>query len=155
MEQICIRGEAWVRLHDVCDILREVKEQKIFDRTEDVIFLISQLMFYDEVMEAETDEERDAARELPGDFIVYKDLGYRNPNGKRLIYFSEFADGEGKAVDSMDKAMCFEYESKAEEVAKMLGEEWNVVCVGYECGRITKRHMDAIYRILAEMDKDE
>lgn len=156
MDRICINGEEWVRLHDVCDILRDVGENPVFDNTDNILYLIAQMMFYDEVEAAGDDEEaRAAAREFPGDFIVCKDLGYRNPNGKRVIYFMEFADGEGKAIDNSDRAMIFEYKSKADEVAKTLGEGWKSICIGHECRRITKRTMDAFKRITADMDDDK
>jgi hypothetical protein len=71
-----------------------------------------------------------SAYEEPGDFIVAMDLGHKNPNGKRVIYFMEYADGEGRAVDSYERAMHFTYRSKAEEVASSLvGDDWTVLSV--------------------------
>lgn len=139
MDRININGQEWVRLHDVCDILRHVANPAIFENTDKVIDMIAHLMFYDEIRQAKTDEEREAAKELPGDFVVCQKLGHVNPNGKRVIYFMEFADGEGRAIDSIEKAMFFEYKSMAEEVAKKLKGDWKVICMGIEDGRIVER----------------
>lgn len=155
MDTINLNGTEWVRLHDVCDILREVSEEPVFENTDKVMMQIAQLMFYDKVQEAKTDEEREAARELPGDFVVLKDLGYRNPNGKRIIYFMEFSEGEGKAIDSADKAMIFEYKGMADHVAEVLGEGWRSMCVGIESMRISKRVRERLDKILAEGDADD
>lgn len=156
MDTININGTEWVRLHDVCDILRDISENPVFENTDKVMRQIAQLMFYDEVQKAETDEDREAAREFPGDFVVLKDLGYKNPNGKRFIYFMEFSDGEGKAIDSAEKAMVFEYKSMADHVAEVLGEGWRSICVGVESGRIAKRVCENFDKALkAESGEDD
>ena len=145
MNRININGEEWVRLHDVCDILRMVGEEQYYDNTDKVLRQIASMMFYDEVKAAETEEDKEAAREFPGDFVVAQDLGYKNPNGKRMIFFQEFVKGEGRAIDNGDKAMIFEYKSMAEEVAKKLKGEWKVFCVGKEYGKAQKRLLDAVF----------
>lgn len=145
MDKLNINGTDWVRLHDICDILRAVGEEPVFDNTDKVINQVARLMFYDAVQEAGEDEEaREAACELPGDFIVVHDLGHENPNGKRFIYFMEFEDGEGRAVDDGSKAMIFEYASMAQQVADKLQGEWRVFSVGREAGRITERLYNAL-----------
>lgn len=149
MDKICIYGEDWVRLHDVCDILRTVADEPVFDNTDKVMRQIARLMFHDEIEAAETDEEKEALLEFPGDFLVVKDLGYKNQNGKRFIYFMEFSDGEGKAIDNAAKAMVFEYKSMADNVAKKLGDGWRSVCVGVEDGRITRRVNERIKAFMA------
>ena len=144
MDQIMINGYEWIRLNDMCDILRAVVKDNIFENSDKVVNLIAHMMFYDEHAKAETDEEREAALELPGDFVVCKDLGYKNPNGKRFIFFMEFSDGEGKAIDNGEKAMHFKYESMAEKVAEKLGGGgWRVMNVGIESGRMTERFLKA------------
>lgn len=149
MDKICIYGEDWVRLHDVCDILRTVADEPVFENTDKVMRQIARLMFHDEIETAETDEEREALLEFPGDFLVMKDLGYKNPNGKRFIYFVEFSDGEGKAIDNALKATVFKYKSMADHVAEKLGDGWMSVCVGIEDGRITRRVIEQVKDLLA------
>jgi len=145
MDQITIDGYQWVRLNDVCDILRNVRKDQVYENTDKIIRQIARLMFFDKVKSAKTEEEREAAMEFPGEFVVCKDLGYVNPNGKRLIFFQDFAGGSAHAIDNGEKAMVFQYESMAAKVAKKLGKDWKVYCVGIEDGRMTKRLLDAIF----------
>lgn len=156
MDKICINGEEWIRLNDICDIFRVIGNDPVFENTDSVLNQVAHLMFYDEIQAAGDDEEkRNAAIEFPGDFVVYKKLGYVNPNGKKLIYFMEFADGEAKAIDSIDKAMVFNYESMADSIAKKLGDGWKSVCVGIESGRIVHRMKEAFDKILADAEEEE
>lgn len=129
-------GTEWVRVDDICDILRIVSES-VTENASEVVEQIARLMYRDKLSTAQTEEEKKIACDLQGSFVVVKDLGYRNPNGKRYIYFVEFADGEGKAVDSLEKAMVFKYKGMADHVAKRLGHEWISVCIGVEYQRIT------------------
>ena len=61
METITINGREFVRLTDVCDILRHIRSDYPYDDTKKVVSMIANCMFYDEVMKAKTEEEREAA----------------------------------------------------------------------------------------------
>ncbi len=151
MDTITINGREFVRLTDVCDILRHIRNDYPFDDTKNVVSMIAHCMFYDEVMKAETDEEREAARELPGDFVIYKDLGYRNPNGETRIWFTGFENKkEARATDDPGDAAHFKFKSMADHVAEMLGKEWHVLCVGREYKRIERRMQAFIDEILSK-----
>ena len=145
MDTIKINGQDYVRLNDICDILRSVENFPAYDKTDKVVDQISRLMFYDRMQKAETDEERKSAHELPGEFVVCKDLGYRNPNGKRMIFFKRFDRHEALASDSASSARIFRYKSKADHVAGKLGEGWKTLCVGFEYKRFTERMWRRIF----------
>ena len=145
MDTITINGQDWVRLNDVCDILRTLVETPVYENTKKVIDEIAHLMFYDKIKAAKTDEEIMAAIELPGDFVIRKRLGCPTKNGKMSVFFAKFGDDTGfYAVDDPRKAKVFKYKSMADRVAKKLGKDWKSVCVGTEHGRIVKRVLDAI-----------
>ena len=158
MDKIMINGEDWVRLYDICDILRNVEESaKYFKNADKIVNQIARLMFFDEINAVKTKKEKDAACELPGDFVVCQKLDHINPNGKQMIFFMEFKDGEGLATDCGDDAMVFEYKSMAEQVAKKLKGDWRVICIGVEYGRMTRRMLGRIFgdAEIEEEDEDE
>ena len=139
MEPITINGQDYVRLHDVCDILRHVAASHLHESANKVIDQIAFCMFYDEAKKAKTKEERKSICELPGDFVIFKKLGHRNPNGKTLIWFTGFENKkEARATDCAEDAMIFKYRSMADHVAEMLGKDWNVICVGREHAKLTQ-----------------
>jgi hypothetical protein len=102
-------------------------------------------MFRKEVRAAKTKEEKEAVRELPGDFVVYLKLDHINTNGKSLIFFKEYRDGEGIATDDGNKAMLFKYASKAQEIADNLKGDWKVMSVGREEGEMNRELLDALF----------
>ena len=156
METITINGREFVRLTDVCDILRHIRSDYPYDDTKKVVSMIANCMFYDEVVKAKTEEEREAARELPGDFVIYKDLGYRNPNGKTRIWFTGFENKkEARATDDAGDAAHFKFRSMADHVAEMLGKDWYVLCVGREHKRIEMRMKAFIDEIISENERTE
>ena len=123
METITINGREFVRLTDVCDILRHIRSDYPYDDTKKVVSMIANCMFYDEVMKAKTEEEREAARELPGDFVIYKDLGYTNPNGKTRIWFTGFENKkEARAKAEADARKKQEEARRKEEAEAKLKE---------------------------------
>lgn len=155
MNKATINCVDWIRLNDMCDILRHIEENPVFENTDKVMKQIASLMFYDEIQNAKTDEEREALREFPGEFIVVKNLGYKNPNGKSLIFFMEFSEGEGKAVDDVNKAMVFMYRSMADHVAETLGTGWRTICLGREYGKIMDRVLGRFEEIPDSAEEDE
>jgi len=151
MDKININGYDWVRLNDVCDILRFIKENPLIVEAEakieaDTLRRIAMLMFYDERKAAQTDEEKEAALELPGDFIVCK-----RDEEKKMHYFSEWKDGEAVISDFAKDVMYFDFESTAGQVANKLGEGWRPLCMGFEYGRISRRLLDTLF----EEDEEE
>lgn len=139
MDKIMLNGEQWIRLHDMCDILRNVADDAIFENTDKVMNQIAHLMFYDEVQEAETDEEREAALEFPGDFIVVRRTGK-----KSFDVFEEWKDKQAVIGHDMKRALSFEYKSMADLIAEKLGEGWQSVCMGIEDGRIIRRTLERL-----------
>ena len=97
-------------------------------------------MFIDEIRAAKTDEERTAILEMTGDFIVVNVEG----KGKdRIIrYFGRFEDDTAIVEKMPYRAMHFDYESKAEEVAEYLGENWSVVDLNPQEYETNKRMID-------------
>ena len=139
------RGNELIYLKDMCDILRNIREDmggigemspKQFVRT------VASLMFWDDVHDAKTEEDRELARWLPGDFIVVKP-GKEGKRRKIEAAFVEFENNE-PVFGNCDNAMVFKYEEMANEVAQKLGKEWRVVCIGFEDHQITQRLLKAI-----------
>ena len=156
MDTITINGREFVRLNDVCDILRHIVDDHMIENGDNVVSLIAHCMFYDEVMKGETEEERESACELPGDFVIYRELGHVNPNGKTRMWFTGFANKtEARATDCAKNAAVFKYKSMADHVAEMLGKDWKVVCVGREHKRIEKRILDWLDEMLSSADSEE
>jgi len=153
MNTITINGRDYVPLNDICDILRCGFEFPASEDTETVLKKIARLMFHDEFEKAETVEEGDAACEMPGEFVLYKDLGHVNPNGKTRMWFTGFVDKtEARATDCEDNAVVFKYKSMANHVAEILGKGWTVLCIGEEYQRIVKRFLA---RLFGEESEDE
>ncbi len=145
MKTIEINSYEYVRLNDVCDILRHIKEFEASKEADKFVDLMARLMFRKEVRAAKTKEEKEAVRELPGDFVVYNRLDHINENGKSMIFFKEYDDGEGIATDDGNQAMLFKYASKAQEIADNLKGDWKVMSVGREEGEMNREFLDALF----------
>lgn len=97
-------------------------------------------MFIDEIRAVESDEERAAILEMTGDFIVVKAEG--KGKDRTIRYFGRFEDDTAIVEKMPYRAMHFDYESKAEEVAKYLGEDWHVVDLNPQEYATNKRMID-------------
>jgi len=157
MEKVDINGTPWIRLYDMCDILRVAAKPDIKRNSSDVVESIARMMFYDEYKAAKTEEEKQAAIELPGSFVVVRRLK------KKTYYFSEWKqkDDHAEAVftPKFDDAMIFTYESKADEIAERMNMGckdplFKVINIGKEDSRICKRVLDAIFEDEEDEDDD-
>ena len=93
-------------------------------------------MFIDEIREAKSDEEKENILEMTGDFIVVKAEG--KGKDRTIRYFGQFDNGKAVIERMPYKAMHFDYESMAKQVAEQLGEDWTVVDLNpqeYECNK--------------------
>lgn len=150
MRKIDINGTPYVALYDICDILRHIEELDMEISTKRTVKSIARMMFYDEYVKAETDEEKEAAIELPGTFVVCRKL-----NENEIFYFKEWTkdeNGERQAVFTprIKEAMVFIYEGMADHVAEIMNtnakqELFKVTNVGVEDGRIVKRILNRIF----------
>lgn len=136
----------YIKLEDMNDILRSVRDDNIFKGTKNVISQIVHLMMYDELKACKTEDERKAILDIPGDFVVYK----RNAP-RKVEYFERWANG-GLYVtgNKFDCAMHFRHEGMAKGVAEKLGKDWKYMDVGAETLEISHRAYDSIMKILEE-----
>lgn len=140
MNKIKINGEDWVKLKDVCDVIRIVRKDAD-EHDAGVLNRVVRMMFWDELKAAKSDEEKETVMEMPGDFIVFRRLD----TGKKVEYFSHWDKGIGIATKEGSEAMEFEYESMAEYVAGKLGEGWEVLDINAESARARSRLLNAIF----------
>ena len=101
-------------------------------------------VYLDELRGAKTDEEREAVvLEIPGDFMVYR---IADGVKRKFDFFQEFSDGRPVVTLFASRAMKFDYESKAKEVAKELGEGWEVWDLCNDAHEDTAHILDMLFR---------
>lgn len=100
-------------------------------------------VYIDELRMAKTDEEKDAVvLEIPGDFMVYR---VTDAKKHKMDFFKEFDEGRPVVTWSAARAMKFDYESKAKEVAETLGEGWEVWDLCSDAHEDTQHLLDVIF----------
>ena len=82
---------------------------------------VIRMMYIDEFKAADTDEDRDSILEMTGNFIVVVSKG--EGKEKDIKYFEKYDDGNAVLTDKGYRAMKFDYESKANEVAESIGSD--------------------------------
>ena len=135
MKKYNIMGFEMAKMEDVKWCIRDVRRSideigsKKSDEAKDyarfVLELVIRNMFIDEIRSAQSEEDKENILEMTGDFIVVKVEG--KGKDRTIRYFGRFEDDVAIVEKMPYRAMHFDYESKAEEVAKYLGEDWHVV----------------------------
>lgn len=101
-------------------------------------------LYLDELKKAKTPEEIEAILEMPGDFMVARS-NVNDEHKRRFEAFAGFENGEPTYTDKAFKAIIFNYESKAKEIAEMLGEGWEVYDMSREAHEMYQRLLTAIF----------
>ena len=146
MKKYNIMGFEMAKMEDVKWCIRDVRRSideigsKKSDEAKDyarfVLELVVRNMYIDEIRAAKSDEEKENILEMTGDFIVAKCEG--KGKDRTIRYFGQFDNGEAVIERMPYRAMHFDYESKAKEIADYLGENWTVVDLNpqeYECNK--------------------
>ena len=153
MKKYNIMGFEMAKMEDVkwCvrNVRREIdsfgshKSEEARDFAKFILELLVRNMYIDEIRAAKSDEEKENILEMTGDFIVTKCEG----KGKdRIIrYFGRFDNGEAVIERMPYKAMHFDYESMAKQVAEQLGEGWTVMDTNPQEGESARRMLSAIF----------
>lgn len=146
MKKYDVMGYEMAKMEDVKWCIRNVrreidsfgshKSEEARDFAKFILELVVRNMYIDEIRAAKSDEEKENILEMTGDFIVVKAEG----KGKdRIIrYFGQFDNGKAVIERMPYKAMHFDYESMAKQVAEQLGEDWTAVDLNpqeYECNK--------------------
>lgn len=173
MKGICINGEIYISRRtlerEIARLKRTVgindkyapfsnKERNIAKLAwGDIVRFIHKEELAAALAEADTPEKiREAHRsilELPGDWIVAKfDEHPSDEPGIDLeidpTYFCEFEGGKPVFSDCADDAMWFDYKSKAEEVAEICGDGFEVLDMSPEAREETKRMKEALLKAI-------
>lgn len=122
------------------DTLGHDKSDEAKDFARFILELVVRQMFIDEIRAAKSDEEKENILEMTGDFIVVKAEG--KGKDRTIRYFGQFDNGEAVIERMPYKAMHFDYESMAENVASRLGEDWYVVDLNQQEFETNKRMID-------------
>ena len=150
MKKFNVMGYEMAKMEDVkwcvrkarksIDTLGHDKSDEAKDFARFILELVVRQMFIDEIRAADSDEERAAILEMTGDFIVVKAEG--KGKDRTIRYFGRFEDDTAIVEKMPYRAMHFDYESKAEEIAKYLGENWTVVDLNPQEYETNKRMID-------------
>lgn len=153
MKKYDIMGHQMVKVSELRWVIRRLRKDvpinyKNFDKEKQAMVHLAyndivRHLYLEELKAAESPEEIEAILEMPGTFVVYQ----KGDKGRTdITFFSEFADG-GKPVVTKKASRCmiFSYESKAQEVARSLGEDWKVMDASKEEYEANKRLLDAIF----------
>lgn len=154
MHKININGKVYVRQEDVCEVLRWVDNHPLNDVPDPVATAISSvkhLLFYDELEEAKTQEERDLILEMPGTFIVFKKI----KGEKKVVFVKEWVNGKAVITMKGEEAMRFNYGVMASDVAEKIGDEWKTICISYEYNLIRERGYQNLMKALDELDEED
>lgn len=134
MKKYDMNGKIYIKIDNMYDILRNVRNADLYENTAAVIDSIIRMMMYDELKTAD-ETTKSVILGIPGDFIICK----RIPDLKTIVYFQELSRGKVNAVADPKQAMHFVSENMARKIAEVAGEGWHVVSVGEEDLAITKR----------------
>ena len=150
MKKYNIMGFEMAKMDDVKWCIRNVrreidsfgshKSEEAVKFAKFILELVVRNMYIDEIGAAESDEEKTAILEMTGDFIVVKAEG--KGKDRDIRYFGRFEDDTSIVEKMPYRAMHFDYESKAEEIAKYLGENWSVVDLNPQEYETNKRMID-------------
>ena len=154
MKKLIIGNNEFISLGDIKFAIRQLRnDPNIFLKYSDTEqaavvdacnFLVRQI-FLEEVKAANTQEEIDAIIEMPGDFVVCKQVAKRS-----VIFFKEWSDGKAIVTASGNEALVFSYESKAKEVAADLGEGWRICDISKAASDHRKRILEILTREIPE-----
>lgn len=150
MKKYNVMGYEMAKMEDVKWCIRNVrrdidssgrnKSEEARDFAKFILELVVRNMYIDEIRAAKSEEEKENILEMTGDFIVVKAEG--KGKDRAIRYFGRFED-DAAIVEKMPyRAMHFDYESKAEEVAEYLGENWSVVDLNPQEYETNKRMID-------------
>ena len=153
MKKYDIMGHQMVKVSELRWVIRRLRKDvpslyKNFDQEKQAMVYLAyndivRHLYLEELKAAESPEEIKAILEMPGTFVVYRNGGDGRDD---IIFFSEFADdGEPVVARKASRCMFFSYESKANEVARSLGEDWKVMDASKEEYEANKRLLDAIF----------
>lgn len=150
MKKYNIMGFEMAKMEDVKWCIRNVrreidsfgshKSEEAVKFAKFILELVVRNMYIDEIRAAKSDEEKENILEMTGDFIVVKVEG--KGKDRTIRYFGRFEDDVAIVEKMPYRAMHFDYESKAEEVAKYLGEDWHVVDLNPQEYETNKRMID-------------
>lgn len=150
MKKYNVMGYEMAKMDDVKWCIRNVrrdidsfgshKSEEARDFAKFILELVVRNMYIDEIRAAKSDEEKENILEMTGDFIVVKVEG--KGKDRAIRYFGRFEDDTAIVEKMPYRAMHFDYESKAEEVAEYLGENWSVVDLNPQEYETNKRMID-------------
>ena len=150
MKKYNVMGYEMAKMEDVKWCIRNVrreidsfgshKSEEARDFAKFILELVVRNMFIDEIRAAKSDEEKENILEMTGDFIVAKCEG--KGKDRTIRYFGQFDNGEAVIERMPYRAMHFDYESKAKEIADYLGENWTVVDLNPQEYEHNKRMID-------------
>lgn len=148
MKKYDVMGWEMAKMEDVKWCIRNVrkdidsfgshKSEEARDFAKFILELVVRNMFIDEIRAAKSDEEKENILEMTGDFIVVNVEG----KDRTIRYFGRFEDDTAIVEKMPYRAMHFDYESKAEEIAKYLGENWSVVDLNPQEYETNRRMID-------------
>ena len=150
MKKYNVMGYEMAKMEDVKWCIRNVrreidsfgshKSEEARDFAKFILELVVRNMYIDEIRAAKSDEEKENILEMTGDFIVAKSEG--KGKDRTIRYFGQFDTGKAVIERMPYRAMHFDYESKAKEIADYLGENWTVVDLNPQEYEHNKRMID-------------
>lgn len=154
MKKLIIGNNEFISLDDIKFAIRQLRnDPNIFRKYSDTEqaavvdacnFLVRQI-FLEEVKAAKTQDEIDAIIQMPGDFVVCKQVAKRS-----VIFFKEWSAGKAVVTASGNEALVFSYESKAKEIAAELGEGWSICDISKAASDHRKRILEILTREIPE-----
>jgi hypothetical protein len=114
---------------------------------------VIRMMYIDEFKAADTDEDRDAILEMTGNFIVVVSKG--DGKEKDIKYFEKYDNGNAVLTDKGYRAMKFDYESKANEVAESIGSDAYAMDLNPQEQEYYEMLLDAIFNIRFDDGEEE
>ena len=157
MEKYNIFGNEVVKVSDLRHAVRKLRKgietnYRNFDKEKQAMVHLAyndviRQIYLEELKAATSPEEIAAILEMPGDFTVCARVGEHD-----MLFFSKWEDDKPIITRFASRAMYFDYESKAKEIAEWLNENvktkkgWRVVDVSAEEYEDNKRLLNAIFR---------
>lgn len=170
MKKLCINGQQYINLRTLEREIARLKKTidwndkyQPLSRKErniaklawgDIVRFIHKEELEEALKNAHSPEEINAVHrsimELPGDWVVarFKESESDDPEIDLQIdttFFCELKDGKPVFSDCADDAMWFDYKSKAEEIAELCGEDFEVCDWSPEASEKAKRLIKAIF----------
>ena len=158
MQKYNVMGHEMIKVRDIRHVIRMLRKRISvnyggFDKEKQAVVRLAyddivKQIYREELDEAKTPNEIRHIIEMPGDFVVCK-----HGEGKHdIFYFCGWGNPDILTMSDMPivsrkltQVMWFEYESKAQEVADVLGDGWHVIDATLEEDSGSNRILNTIF----------